>query len=90
MSDESDEDVIFEGSPIYKHLQEIGYTDFEAEAALSHSLAEFSEEAPNMKETKERLKREIIRCVTESKLINYSDQLLLEHFLPEGVSQLDW
>lgn len=35
-------------------------------------------------QTKERLKREIIRCVAESKLINYSDQLILEHFLPEG------
>lgn len=105
MSDEGDEDVIFEGSPIYKHLQEIGYMDFEAEASRSHSLAEFSD-APTMKEsflgsfgaalrllcssvtninkTKERLKREIIRCVAESKLINYSDQLILEHFLPEG------
>ncbi|XP_047477957.1 vezatin-like isoform X2 [Penaeus chinensis] len=111
MSDEVDEDVVFEGSPIFKHLQEIGYTDFEAEASRSNSLAEFSEEAPNIKKsffgsfgaalrllcssvtktnkTKERLKREIIRCVADSKLINYSDQLLLEHFLPEGKCILD-
>lgn len=38
-----------QGSPIYKHLQDTGYTDFEAEACKSHSFAEFSAETPNIK-----------------------------------------
>lgn len=43
----------------------------------------------SMFQAKEKLNREIIHCVAESKLINYSDQLLLEHFLPEGKHILD-
>lgn len=108
MADEEDEDVVFEGSAIYQHLLDTGYTDFAPSQLMTlHHKENVREDdfSENKKGTLDSLKekwsrlhpavlgtymrelvgyKKIVECVTQSKLVNNDDWLVLEHFMPGG------
>ncbi|XP_071525699.1 uncharacterized protein [Panulirus ornatus] len=83
---EEDEDVIFEGSAIYKHLQDTGYTDFEFTQLRTSCCPEETTKNDSCEDKKPEYVayKEIAEFVAQSKLVNDDDWLVLEHFMPGG------
>ncbi|KAG7159562.1 Vezatin-like [Homarus americanus] len=81
---EEDEDVVFQGSAIYQHLHDTGFTDFESTQLITSPCQEDFTKDNSNENFEYIVYKDIVEYITHSKLVNNDDWLVLEHFMPSG------
>ena len=81
---EEEEDVIFDNSPLYKHLSEVGFTDFDLETLSNYD--EHPELITN-KDVSQKNGEHLNSRSLKERIINSAKKVLFGYFLPSAVSE---
>ena len=81
---EEEEDVIFDNSPLYKHLSEVGFTDFYLETLSNYD--EHPELITN-KDVSKKNGKHLNNSSLKERIINSVKKVLFGYFLPSALSE---